>query len=83
MIDPHTADALKVGARRSVDPATPMIVLETALAAKFNATICSAIASDAPRPARLAGLEDLPQRVVRMPADVARLKAFIAENDRR
>jgi threonine synthase len=81
VIDPHTADALKV-ARERRDPATPMIVLETALAAKFNATIRAAIGRDAPRPARLAGLEDLPQRVVTMPADLARLKAFIAENDR-
>jgi threonine synthase len=82
VIDPHTADALKV-ARDERDPATPMIVFETALAAKFNATIRAAIGSDAPRPARLAGLEELPQRVVRMAADVERLKSFIAENDRR
>src|SRR5205085_10175272 len=32
IIDPHTADALKV-AREQRDPATPMVVLETALAA--------------------------------------------------
>jgi len=82
VIDPHTADALKVGRDRR-DPATPMIVLETALAAKFNATILAAIGRDAPRPERLAGLEGLPQRVVAMPADVERLKAFIAENERR
>jgi len=82
VIDPHTADALKV-ARERRDPATPVIVLETALAAKFNATIRAAIGSDAPRPARLAGLEALPQRVVAMPADVERLKALIADNDRR
>ena len=82
VIDPHTADALKV-ARERRDPATPMVVLETALAAKFNATIRAAIGSDAPRPARLDGLESLPQRVVGMPADVERLKAFIADNDRR
>jgi threonine synthase len=81
VIDPHTADALKV-ARDRRDPATPMIVLETALAAKFNATIRAATGRDAPRPARLAGLEALPQRVVAMPADVERLKAFIAENER-
>ena len=60
-----------------------MIVLETALPIKFDETIREAIGRDAPRPGRLAGLEDLPQRVVAMPADVARLKAFIAENDRR
>jgi len=82
VIDPHTADAVKV-AREQRDAATPMIVLETALAAKFNATIRAAIGSDAPRPARLAGLEMLPQRVVAMSADVERLKAFIADNDRR
>jgi threonine synthase len=82
IIDPHTADALKV-ARERRDAATPMIVLETALAAKFNATIRAAIGCDAPRPEWLAGLEELPQRVKTMPADVERLKAFIAENDRR
>jgi len=82
VIDPHTADALKV-AREQRDPATPTIVLETALAAKFNATIRAAIGRDAPRPERLAGLEALPQRVTTMAADVERLKAFIAENDRR
>jgi threonine synthase len=60
-----------------------MIVLETALAAKFNATIRAAIGRDAPRPARLVGLEELPQRVMAIPADVERLKALIAENDRR
>jgi len=82
VIDPHTADALKVG-RDHADPATPMIVLETALAAKFSATVRAAIGSDAPRPARLAGLEALPRRFTTMPTDVATLKAFIAENDRR
>ena len=82
VIDPHTADALKVALERR-DPTTPVIVLETALAAKFNATIRAAIGRDAQRPARLDGLESLPQRVVGMPADVERLKAFIADNDRR
>ena len=82
VIDPHTADALKV-ARDRAEAATPVIVLETALAAKFNATIRQAIGSDAPRPARLAGLEALPRRFATLPVDVARLKAFIAENERR
>jgi threonine synthase len=81
VIDPHTADGVKVG-RDHADPRTPMIVLETALAAKFNATVRAAIGSDAPRPAHLAGLEVLPRRFTTLPADVATLKAFIAENDR-
>jgi threonine synthase len=79
VIDPHTADALKVG-REHAEDGTPMIVLETALPAKFNATVREAIGIDAPRPARFAGIEDLPRRFTTMTADVARLKAFIAEN---
>jgi len=79
VIDPHTADALKVG-REHARAGTPMIVLETALAAKFNATVREAIGRDASRPARLDGLEDLPRRFTTMPVDVERLKAFIAEN---
>ncbi len=80
VVDPHTADALKVG-REHLRAGTPMVVLETALAAKFNATVREAIGRDAPRPARLDGLEALPRRGTTMAVDVERLKAFIAEND--
>ena len=80
VIDPHTADALHVG-RAHADPAVPMIVLETALAAKFNATVRAAIGRDAPRPARLAGLEELPRRFTTLPKDGKALMAYIAEND--
>jgi len=79
VLDPHTADALKVG-REHCEPGVPMIVLETALPAKFNATVRKAIGIDAPRPARFAGIEALPRRFTTLPADVERLKAFIAEN---
>ena len=79
VIDPHTADALKVG-REHVQAGTPMVVLETALAAKFGATVHEAIGIEPPRPARFAGIEALPRRFVTMPVDVAALKAFIAEN---
>jgi threonine synthase len=80
VIDPHTADALKVG-REHAETGTPMVVLETALPAKFNATVRAAIGIDAPRPARFAGIEALPRRFATMPVDLARLKAYIAEND--
>jgi threonine synthase len=80
-IDPHTADALKV-AREHAEAGTPVVVFETALPAKFNETVRAAIGQDAPRPARLAGLEALPRRCTAMPADLASLKAFIAENRR-
>src|SRR5690606_36896437 len=38
LIDPHTADGVKV-AREHVEPGVPMLVLETALPAKFSETI--------------------------------------------
>jgi len=79
VIDPHTADALKV-AREHAEAGTPMVVLETALAAKFGATVHEAIGIEPPRPARFAGIEALPRRFVTLPVDVAALKAFIAEN---
>ena len=80
VIDPHTADALKV-AREHAESGVPMIVLETALPAKFSDTVRQAIGIEPPRPARFDGIERLPRRFVAMPADAERLKAYIAEND--
>jgi len=78
-IDTHTADGIKV-AREHLQPGVPMIVLETALAAKFNETILEALGQDAERPAGFEDIESLPQRFVVMPADVVRMKAYIAEH---
>ncbi|HAK92283.1 threonine synthase [Massilia timonae] len=78
-IDTHTADGIKV-AREHMQPGVPMIVLETALAAKFNETILEALGQDAERPAGFEDIESLPQRFVVMPADVVRMKAYIAEH---
>lgn len=84
MIDTHTADGVKV-AREYVrqhpsgqDSAPPMIVLETALAIKFAATIEEALGRTPERPAKFEGIEDLPKRVRVMPAEVEQVKAYIA-----
>ncbi len=79
MIDPHTADGLKVGLEQR-RPHLPLICLETALPAKFEETIREALGREPERPAKLRGIEQLPQRVEVMAADVAQLKAFIAAN---
>ena len=79
MIDPHTSDGLTV-ARRHAESAVPMIVLETALPAKFAATLREATGLEPPRPAGLEDLEDRPRRVTVMPADGEQVKRFIAEN---
>ncbi|HEU4460782.1 MAG TPA: threonine synthase [Methylibium sp.] len=78
-IDPHTADGLKV-AREHLDPAVPMLVLETALPIKFAATIREALGREPERPPGFEGIEALPKRVLRMPADAAGVKRHIAEH---
>ena len=79
VIDPHTADGVKVGLEHR-DPATPLICVETALAAKFSETIREAIGRDPARPAVWRGLEARPQRSTTLPADPQRVKSFIAEH---
>jgi threonine synthase len=81
VIDPHTADGVKIGLRVR-EARFPMICLETALAAKFEATIAEALGAPAPRPARFEGIERMPQRVERMPADAGRVKDFIERHAR-
>ncbi|MDO8298963.1 threonine synthase [Lacisediminimonas sp.] len=79
MIDTHTADGVKV-ARECAVPGVPMIVLETALPAKFNETIREALGHDADRPAGFENIESLPQRFTVMPVDAAQVKQMIAEH---
>ncbi len=79
VIDPHTADGVKVGLERR-DPATPLVCVETALPAKFAATIREAIGRDPARPAAWRGLEARPQRSTTLAADPQQLKSFIAEH---
>ena len=78
MIDTHTADGLKVALEHR-QPGIPMIVLETAQPAKFEETIREALGAEPVRPADLAGIENLPQRVVVMDPDVEAVKRYIAE----
>jgi len=78
VIDTHTADGVKV-AREHRDPAVPMIVLETALPIKFAETIVEALGRQPDRPPQFDGIEQLPRRVVVLPADTAAVQAYIAE----
>ena len=76
LIDTHTADGVKV-ARQWQEPGIPMIVLETALPAKFAQTIREAVGIEPSRPAGLDDLEERPRRFTVMPADVQQVKAYI------
>lgn len=79
VIDTHTADGLKVALEyRQVD--TPMVVLETALPAKFEDALIEALGEVPPRPDSLKGIEQLPQKFTVMDVDVTAIKDFIANN---
>jgi threonine synthase len=79
LVDTHTADGLKV-AREHRRDGVPMLVLETALPAKFAETIREALDFEAPRPAALRGVEALPKRFQVMPVDTERVKRYIREH---
>jgi threonine synthase len=75
-LDPHTADGVKV-AREVADPDVPLVCVETALPAKFGATIREALGHDPERPAVYADLESRPQHSTLLPPDVGRVKDYI------
>jgi threonine synthase len=76
MIDPHTADGVKVGLEHR-EKSVPLVCMETAQPAKFAETIREAIGREPARPAGFENLEKRPQRVEVMNADAAAVKAFI------
>jgi len=77
LVDPHTADGLFVG-RTLCPPGMALVCVETALPAKFSATILEAVGREPERPAAFADLEGRPQRRTVLPAQAERVKAYIA-----
>jgi threonine synthase len=77
LVDPHTADGIKV-ALEHLEPGVPMVCLETALPAKFAATIREAVGFDPPRPPSTEGLETREQRFETVAADAEEVKRYIA-----
>ena len=59
---------------------TPMLVLETALPAKFEDAIVEALGTIPPRPDSLKGIEDLPQKFTVMDVSNSAIKDFIVSN---
>jgi threonine synthase len=79
MIDPHTADGVKV-ARQYREAGQPMIVLETALPIKFADTIVEALGREPERPVKFVGIEQLPKRVTVLDKDVQAVKDYIVRH---
>ncbi|MCS4492407.1 MULTISPECIES: threonine synthase [unclassified Corynebacterium] len=80
LIDPHTADGLKVALDWADQITTPIICLETALPVKFASTINEAIGKDPEMPERFRQIMQAERRVVDLPNDAERVKQFIAQH---
>jgi threonine synthase len=80
VIDPHTADGVKVGLERRA-AGVPLICLETALPAKFAATLVEALGEAPERPAGFEDLEKRPQRVEVIMPDARAVKRLIEASD--
>ncbi|MGO1881280.1 MAG: threonine synthase, partial [Microbacterium gubbeenense] len=79
IIDPHTADGVKV-ARDYVEDGVPMLVMETAKPAKFQETITEAIGVTIPLSDELQQMLEAPQHVVEMAADEKALRDYVSAN---
>ena len=77
IVCPHTAVAIKAAAEMRGDPATPMITLATAHAAKFPDAVEAACGVRPDLPPHMAGLYDQPERVTRAANDLSAIKEII------
>lgn len=76
-IETHTADGLKVALEHH-EPGIQVVCLETALPAKFEASMLEALGRKPTRPTAYEGVENLPQRFAVMDADIDAVKRFMA-----
>ncbi len=78
LADPHTAVALAAARRIAREPDVPMITLATAHPAKFPDAIAKAIGREPPAPESVVRLRNLPERIHKLPNDVAAVAAFLS-----
>ncbi len=76
LVDPHTADGLKVGCERR-DPSVPLICLETALPVKFEETIKQALGRAPERPPGFENLEAKPMHFEVVDPDPDAIRRYI------
>jgi len=80
VIDPHTAIGLAAARGSSSD--SPIVTLATAHPAKFQDAVSRAIGIRPELPARVEGLMAKKERCTTLPANLARIEAFIAKRAR-
>lgn len=80
LLDPHTADGVKVARSLTSEIDTPIICLETALPVKFAETIAEATGSEPEIPARFEGIMEAERHVLDLPNDAEAVKNLIREH---
>ena len=84
LVCPHTAVGLGVAEMALArQPEVPMVTLSTAHPAKFPDAVEAATGIRPPLPPRMADLFDRPERVTRVPNDLAALETLIRERRRK
>jgi threonine synthase len=76
LIDPHTAIGLAAARQEEAALDTPIVTLATAHAAKFPQAVEAVTGVFPLLPARAGPLFDLPEKFVRLPADVGAIRDF-------
>lgn len=81
LVDPHTADGIKVARdAQRFGVTTPIVCLETALPVKFADTIREAVGREPEVPARFADIMNADRHVTDLPYDVGAVKDFITRS---
>ncbi len=79
IIDPHTADGIKVGLEYR-EQGIPLLCLETALPVKFEDSMIEALGHPPKRPTGYEEIESLPQRFTVMDVDANAIKDYITQH---
>jgi threonine synthase len=82
LIDPHTAVGIAVAEKEHRDPATPMVVLSTAHAAKFPDAVEATCGVRPELPEWLSDLNKRPERVTVLPVDQSAVERFVLSTSR-
>ncbi|MCE8020714.1 threonine synthase [Halomonas sp. MCCC 1A11036] len=82
VLDPHTATGYRAAERVRADAETPMITLATAHPAKFAEAVVKAGFPGVPLPPHMDDLLEREERYAVLPAELAKVQAFVAENRR-
>tara|TARA_R110002051_G_scaffold108017_1_gene180877 strand:- start:1583 stop:2971 length:1389 start_codon:yes stop_codon:yes gene_type:complete len=82
MLDPHTATGYIAAERARADQSTPVITLATAHPAKFAEAVVKAGFLGVPLPPHMEDLLEREERYTVLPAELAAVQQFVAENRR-